>query len=144
VTFHVLTQQESGRTEDTLKVHRTSTHRPGGMIGRVGLGPFLPLRIVRKLSLYKSIAWFKSPRPQQALHTHERLLQICQVQVSTILCLMNVPFRYSSNAVLSSSCVFITMGPYHALAHGWVFRTLAGTLRPHQRSQTSIDHHHRT
>lgn len=27
----------------------------------------------------------------------------------------NVPFRYSSNACRSSSCVFITMGPRHAI-----------------------------
>ena len=30
------------------------------------------------------------------------------------LCLMKVPLRYSSKAILNSSCVFITMGPYQA------------------------------
>ena len=32
-----------------------------------------------------------------------------------LLFLMNVPLLYSSNAILSSSCVFITMGPYQAI-----------------------------
>ncbi len=37
-----------------------------------------------------------------------------KVTASQVLCLMKVPFRYSSNAVRISSEVFITMGPYQA------------------------------
>ncbi len=42
------------------------------------------------------------------------LTQTSSLAYNCYLNLMNVPFRYSSNAIRSSSSVFITIGPYQA------------------------------
>jgi hypothetical protein len=50
---------------------------------------------------------------------------------------MNVPERYSSKAILSSSCVFITMGPYHATGSPMGFPDMSRKRTPSASVETA-------
>ncbi len=64
-------------------------------------------------------AWGTIGGAQSSLPLFSRLLSLagchlCRYVGNRYICLINVPFSYSSKASRSSSCVFMTIGPYQA------------------------------